>query len=288
MPAAFTFHRHARNIHSFKFKLKKQSAVQSVMLLSDLHWDNPHCNRDLLKKHLNEAKRRSCPVLLIGDSYCAMEGKGDYRSTRNLRPEHHVSDDTYLDSLVNTFADWLKPYYSIITLIGMGNHETSVSKRHDTCLVSRLCQVIRTRGGIAQEGGYGGWCRFHFELFKQRRSNTLYYHHGFGGGSPSTRATNHFTSHYSASTTGNIDIYAAGHTHWKECVPYRKSRLNAQHKMELVDIHYLRLGTYKDEYSTEGMGYHIEKGRGPRALGGYIINFKMMKKGLQRTVEELT
>jgi hypothetical protein len=283
----FELRRHARNVHSFKFKLKNQHDVQSVMLLSDLHWDNPHCDRELLAKHLDEAKRRQAPVLLIGDSYCCMEGRGDLRADRNIRPEHN--NNRYLDSLVETFAEWLKPWYSVISVIGVGNHETSVQKRHDTCLVSRLCQTIRTNGGIAQEGGYGGWVRFHFRMYETMyRSNTLYYHHGFGGGSPSTRATNHFTTHYSAQTSGNIDIYAAGHTHWKEAVPVRKAKLNGSNKVELVDVHYLRLGTYKDEYSTDGLGFHIEKGRGARALGGYIVNFTMHKKdGIRRTVEEL-
>ena len=285
---AFELRRHARNVHSLKFKLKTQKDVQSVMLLSDLHFDNPHCDRDLLAKHLDEAKRRGSPVLLIGDSFCAMESSGDLRGSRHLKLSNVLPD--YLDSIVNDFATWLKPYYSQIAVVGVGNHETSILKRHDTCLVSRLCQLIRSNGGIAQEGGYGGWVRFHFQMYNTvHRSNTLYYHHGFGGGSPSTRATNHFTTHYSAQTCGNIDIYAAGHTHWKEAVPVRKAKLNGKNKVELVDVHYLRLGTYKDEYSSDGLGFHIEKGRGARSLGGYFVNFTMhKKKGLKRTVEELS
>lgn len=285
---SFQLRTHSRNVHSIKFKLKTQKDKQSILLISDLHFDNPHCDRELLARHLDEAKRRQAPVLICGDSFCAMEGKTDGRASKNVRPEH--CNDRYIDSLVETFADWLKPYYDIITVVGLGNHETGVQKRLETCLVSRLCQLIRTNGGIAQEGGYGGWVRFHFAMYGTIfRSNTLYYHHGFGGGSPSTRATNHFTTHYSAQTTGDVDIIAAGHTHWKECVPQRKAKLNGRHRVELVDVHYLRLGTYKDEYSTEGLGYHIEKGRGARPLGGYFLNYSMHKKeGLHRTVEEIS
>jgi len=72
-------------------------------------------------------------------------------------------------------------------------------------------------------------------------------------------------------------------------VPVRKARLNHRCKVELVDVHYLRLGTYKDEYSSDGLGFHIEKSRGARSLGGYFVNFSMhKKKGLKRTVEELS
>jgi hypothetical protein len=39
----------ARNIHKFTFKKK----TCEIALLSDLHWDNPHCDRKLLKNHLD-------------------------------------------------------------------------------------------------------------------------------------------------------------------------------------------------------------------------------------------
>ena len=99
---SFELRRHARNVHSLKFKLKTQNDVQSVMLLSDLHFDNPHCDRDLLAKHLDEAKRRGSPSdTLRWTRFCAMESSADGRASRNLRISN--LQPQYLDSIINDF-----------------------------------------------------------------------------------------------------------------------------------------------------------------------------------------
>ena len=40
--------RHSRNVH----ELKTVGKQVKIAVLSDLHWDNPKCNRELLKQHL--------------------------------------------------------------------------------------------------------------------------------------------------------------------------------------------------------------------------------------------
>lgn len=285
MSNKFKLKKHSRNVHSLTFDLPKTSNRQSVMMISDLHWDNPHCNRTLLKRHLDDAKKRNAPVVIVGDFFCAMEGRGDLRGNRNIRPEHNVPH--YLDALIDTAAKWLEPYYSIIAVIGVGNHETSVNKRHDTDLTARLCQLIRYKGGIAQEGGYGGWIRLKFRQHGHNRSNAIYYHHGFGGGSASTRGTGHFVTHYGEQIDG-ADVIVAGHVHYKESVPKMSARLNHHDRVEQVTKHCIRLGTYKDEYVDGAFGFHVEKGRGARPLGGYYLNFRFLgAKGLKRGVEEI-
>jgi len=47
--------RHAVNVHTFDCEGKEAE----FLLISDLHWDNPKCDRDLLKSHLDEAVRRN-------------------------------------------------------------------------------------------------------------------------------------------------------------------------------------------------------------------------------------
>jgi hypothetical protein len=76
--------KHSRNIH----EVTCQSG-QEFLLISDLHWDNPHCNRGLLTNHLKEAQRRNAGVIVNGDFFCLMQGKGDpRRSKEDIRPEH--------------------------------------------------------------------------------------------------------------------------------------------------------------------------------------------------------
>ena len=43
-----------------------KSWEQWVLLTSDVHLDNPLCNRQLYKKHLEQAKERNAPVFDFG------------------------------------------------------------------------------------------------------------------------------------------------------------------------------------------------------------------------------
>ncbi|NBW21525.1 MAG: hypothetical protein EBR82_77560 [Caulobacteraceae bacterium] len=78
--------------HKVTFRLDKQHR-RSFFLLSDLHWDNPHCDRELLKKHLDAAVKRDAGVFIFGDLFCAMQGKYDPRGNKEgIRPEHSLSN----------------------------------------------------------------------------------------------------------------------------------------------------------------------------------------------------
>ena len=136
----FKIERKSRNTHVIRWNFKKAETRFDALLISDLHWDNPHCKREQLKKHLELAKKRNAPVIVVGDFFCLMEGKGDFRSSKNIRPEHNT--ENYLDAVVNTAADWFEPYKDQLAVVGMGNHETSVLKRHETCMISRFAQVL--------------------------------------------------------------------------------------------------------------------------------------------------
>ena len=50
--------RHGKNIHEIQLEGK----YAEIAMLSDLHWDNPKCDQDLLKKHLDYCKEENIPV----------------------------------------------------------------------------------------------------------------------------------------------------------------------------------------------------------------------------------
>src|SRR5688572_23682139 len=79
---------------------------QRYLLISDVHFDSPHCDRKLLTKHLEQAKAVGAGVLCIGDWFDAMGGKNDKRAHKSgVRAED--SRDNYFDSLVDSSADYL-------------------------------------------------------------------------------------------------------------------------------------------------------------------------------------
>ena len=110
--------KHAKNIHEIKLEGYKSR----IAMLSDIHWDNPKCDWDLLKKHLDYCVSENIPVMINGDFFCLMQGRGDKRGNKSdIRPEHNNAK--YLDSIVETAVDWWSPYAHILTVIGFGNHE---------------------------------------------------------------------------------------------------------------------------------------------------------------------
>lgn len=262
----WTFEQKSRNVHVMRINLEHWHDEQWFLLQSDVHWDNPHCDREMLKKHLDLALKRNAPVLDAGDFFCAMQGKYDPRSSKkDIRPEHQ--DANYLDALVDTAAEYLKPYSSILTLRGRGNHETSIGKRHETDLTERLADQLRRNGSPAKAGGYGGFVRFHVTVGKNRYTKRYVYHyyHGSGGGGPVTRGviqTNRMSVYLA-----DCDIVHSGHTHDAWQLPIARIRLNHMDHIEHSRIVFVRTAGYKEEYGDGYGGWHVERGGPPKPTG---------------------
>ena len=128
--------KHASNIH----ELKLIGSRAKIAMLSDIHWDNPKCNWDLLKNDLNYCLKESIPIHINGDMFCLMQGQGDRRKNKSdIRPEHNNSK--YLDSIVDTAVEWWSPYAHLLTVIGYGNHETSIIKWQETDILARFVKT---------------------------------------------------------------------------------------------------------------------------------------------------
>jgi len=242
-----------------------------VLLLSDLHWDNPKCNRDLLKKHLNQALEEGCPILLNGDTFCLMQGAYDPRKSKSdIRPEHNVN--SYLDAVVNTAIEWFKPYAHLIKMVGYGNHETSILKRQETDVIERFVAGLNREAGTEIEvGGYGGWVIFRFtfgsEGYKHKTGSfKLKYFHGAGGAAPVTKGT--IQHNRMQTSVEGADAIWMGHVHNDYEVTYTVESLDSKFNVVLKDILMVRTSTYKEEYNKGKGGWHVERGAGPKPLGG--------------------
>jgi len=241
---------------------------QDVLFISDVHWDNPHCQQDRLRRVLDQAVERQAPIICIGDFFCAMQGKGDPRSSKDsIRDEHQRGD--YLDSLVETAAKWLEPYKENLCLLTYGNHETSVINRHETDLLDRLAGKLRSMGGITRTGAYAGWIKFVAFLGTQRQAFEAYYHHGYGGGGRATKGVPQFLAYMQDACA---DIYLSGHVHHRTHVQHMQRAITKAGSEYDKLIDFVRLGTWKDEW-TGGNGWAVEKNHGPRPIGGYWCSF---------------
>jgi hypothetical protein len=255
----------SRSAHRIDICLPRASDEFTALLMSDIHWDNPHCKRDQLKTILDEARERNAPILDVGDFFCAMQGKWDKRASKSdIRPEHQKSN--YLDSLVDTATDYLKPYADLLTLRGQGNHETAIRKHHETDLTERLTERLRAVGSPARVGGFSGFVRFFVRYNKTRqRSITYWYHHGHGGGGPVTRGV--IQTNRRAVYLSDTDIVHTGHTHDSWIVPIQRIRLSKELVIEQTRQVHVTTPGFKDEYEDGHGGWHIERGAPPKPTG---------------------
>lgn len=283
--APWAFEERSRNIHHFSFDLARVGDERWFLLQSDVHWDNPHCDRELFLKHLQQAKERDAAVLDNGDFFCAMQGKWDKRANKSdLRPEHQCGD--YLDALVRTAADELKPYAHLLTVRGQGNHETSVLKRQETNLTERLVERLRHHGDAVRLGGYSGYVIFQVSYRAGRRTAVkLFYHHGFGGGGPVTRGV--IQTARQAVFIADADVVWTGHTHDAWQVPIARVKLNQDNTtiVHTRQVH-VRTAGYKEEYGDGYSGWHVERGAGPKPVGGVWL--RIFQPNAEQVEFELT
>lgn len=233
---------------------------QWYLLASDVHWDNPYCERKLFERHLKQAAERNAGVFSIGDFYCAMQGKYDKRANKeSIRPEHQKGN--YLDALVDTAAEYLEPYKPYMVMFSDGNHETAIKKHLETDLLERLTRELEV-----EHMGYSGFVRFMFQGEKGNRSQKrMYFHHGSGGGGPVTKGVIG-TNRRAASS--HADIYATGHIHESTYVENVIVACNDAGTIGYTTQYHVQLPTYKDEYNLAG-GYHNENQRPPKPLGAW-------------------
>lgn len=237
------------------------------LLLGDIHIDNPKCHEKLLKYDLDEALDTNAGILLGGDLMCVMQGKNDRRHSKSdLKTENKKSN--YLDSVIETTAEFFRPYSDNILMICQGNHESAILNRLETDLTARLIEALNPK---IHYGGYHGFVRFQFNVTEtSRRGLTMYYHHGTPGGIISKGTP--WVMRYAAMAP-DADIVWSGDSHDRWDVMQPRLKLTQSGGKRVEDQLHIRTGTYKEEFDGEG-GWATEKIVVPKSLGGVWLTFK--------------
>jgi len=268
--------KHSKNVH----ELIIDKLYAQVAMLSDLHWDNPHCDRDMLKRHLDYCLEEDIPVMVNGDLFCCMQGRMDRRSNKSdIRPEHNNA--RYLDSIIETAVEWFLPYAHIIKLVGYGNHETAIIKFQETDILQRFVDLLNYKAGSnIQTGGYGGWL-----IVKQnsgwgsKYSTKVKYFHGSGGGGIVTKGAINLTR--ALETYENFDVFTMGHIHENSCRNDVRDTIEHHsvggYVLKQKQLHLMLTGTYKEEYGDGSQGWHVERGAPIKPLGGRILTIKLLR-----------
>ena len=267
--------RQSLNVINVNMEYKKDWE-QTFLLISDVHFDNPDCDRKLLKKHLDKAVQEGAGILINGDWYCAMESRNDLRGTKKIRNKNLGIN--YLDNLVEDSAEFLEPYAKNIIMIGKGNHESAIQKKSETDLIERLCSLLKYKTGYpVYNGQYSGFVRFLFRYkssnghYGGRMSNILHYHHGYGGSSVMTKGVNKHVQRLSF--VPDADFHWMGHSHQEFVVSHPRLRLSQKGKIYHDECLIINTSTYKDSFKLGASGWENEKGLPPKRKGGLFLRF---------------
>jgi hypothetical protein len=273
--------KHEENIH----EIKLHGTHTKIAMLSDIHWDNPKCDRELLKKDLDYCVQESIPIMINGDMFCLMQGRGDKRRNKSdIRPEHNNAN--YLDSIVETAVEWWSPYAHLLTVIGYGNHETSIIKFQETNILKRFVKLLNLKNHTnVQVGGYGGWIIVNSVLRtkpcgkKETRNCKIKYFHGSGGGGVVTKGALNLTR--ALEMYEDFDVFTMGHIHENAARNDVRDVValgSTSYRHVQKQLHLMLTGTYKEEYGKGSKGWHVERGAPIKPTGGRILEISYRRK----------
>lgn len=247
------------------------------LLFSDLHYDNPKCNRNFVHRLLDEAKVRGAGILFNGDTLCLMQARGDKRGSKSdVRPEHQGSN--YFDLVIKDTAERFAPYADNIILLADGNHETAVRKHKE---IDPLDYLKLHLSDNIMRAGYHGFVRFVFEHESGGavRSMLMYFHHGKYGGIVSKGVQG--VSRY-ATAIPQADVVWSGHTHDLWHVPQPRLMVSAGGNVYTDQADHVKTGTAKDEFNVPG-GFGVERLAKPAAIGAYWMTLKVAHGKIHRS-----
>ena len=261
----------ARNVHTIALTKDENK----LALLSDVHWDNPKCDRKMLKAHLEYCKENQIPIFINGDFFCLMQGKYDpRRNKKDILPEHNKAN--YIDAVIEDAVEYWSPYAHLLTVIGYGNHETAIIKNLETDPLQRFVDLLNyTNKTNVQTGGYGGWLVLRYSYYESTiLSKNLKYFHGSSGGGIVTRGAINLTR--ALEIYENMDIFVMGHIHENSCRNDVRDSIHYNtgkriYEIEQKQIHLAITGTYKEEYQDGAFGWHVERGAPVKPVGGRIL-----------------
>lgn len=244
------------------------------LYISDIHLDNPHCDRALLRRHLDQALESNSLVFVFGDIVCAMQNTKDPRAAKEDDP---YQSSKYVNHLINDVVAFFRPYRDILAVMSDGNHETAFCKHYGVDLLALVCQLLQAEGSPVQHMPYQGWVK---HRYKQKHggwsscgaSQLTHYDHGRGGGGPVTR--NIIETNRRLARVEGASCYVYGHVHEMWQLRTHRERLTDQGNMGLPSQLHLQCGTYKQEY-TAGNGFHMQRGGPAKPLGGWWLRHRL-------------
>jgi len=262
----------------------------SVFFFGDLHRGSALSDTKSIIRDLDEARRRGSRILCVGDIFDAIIPQ-DPRYTPPMLEKSLWGCSDMIDEIIRQTAELFRPYADLIDVLGDGNHEWQLNKRHHTNMTLRLCERLNTQtGSHIKYGGYFYYLVYRFYYGKQQHGVKsrciVLVHHGLGTSAPVTKGMIDIARYRDAGF--RYDILAFGHKHKSFALREAYCEPVIGHFKNRLAIHYTKsfqTGSYvhtMDVSDSETDGYiapwEETKAFGPAITGGVFTTIKIVQK----------
>lgn len=192
-----------------------------------------------------------------------------------------------LNAVIEYAEEILAPFADCIDVIGVGNHDTAVTKYHSLEPVSILIDRLNSKhGGQINHGGYSGY--YHLIAKKEPRvywSWKLRYHHGSGGSAPVTKG---MIDHQRMLTwVSDADVITFGHKHNKLVdAGNMRERLTADGNVVYEPVTIVHTASYYHP-SPGRPGWAQERNFAPQDKGGVFLKINFRSDTTTKTTVEI-
>lgn len=252
--------------------LENSEWMWRLLVLSDLHWDHPRCDRRFLLRLLKEAIEVNAGIIITGDIFCAMSGREDHRWERDeVRPEY-IGKRGHFKEMINDCSAFLKPFASHIICISEGNHETKHIKKHDRELIVELVEKMNEGSPYTVHGGeYSGLIDLVFKRSNGHIVNKILCNFHHGGYTTDAQKISRMQYY------PDCDIFTSGHNHDLDIKPYARVRVLPSGKLYKDHQWFIQVPSLKDDFGDGTGGFPIECKHRPKVLGAVKIDFNYIR-----------
>ena len=254
-----------------------------IAFFSDLHIDSTGCDIEKLSNDLMAEKKAGARILINGDLVDGILPK-DFK--RYSRGGDRGGTDAKLNEIVDLCVAVLLPVADCIDVIGSGNHEESILKYHAFDITRAIIEQIRLRTGhVIRQAGYRGFVKYEMQHTSggNKRSKTIFMHHGKGGSAPVTKGMIDLARLYTQ--FGSADILWVGHKH-TDITDRSSPSVELSHSGQLVTrdrVAFITPGYHKSIKMEEGPASCIFEDHfyGVNPTGYKAINWHLYKDRME-------
>lgn len=249
-------------------EIYQKNTQYNYAIFSDLHIGSTDLNKDSLVRDLDNCKSEDSKIIINGDTLDLIL----MQDVKRAMPSKIKHEDGQINKFVEEAVELLIPYVAQICIIGAGNHENVITKRHGVDVLAWLIERLNRekKNGKIQQGHYQNFVRINFlnpsAKYKSVCNYDIFLHHFNGGSSPVTKGMIDFNR---IITANQADLYIGSHKHNNFETTYPLTYITNDERLETKDRKAVMTPPYTNPVNVGKDTSWTDTFYGRQALPGY-------------------